>query len=698
MAIFNEMNKRSGLVVGTVVVALALFLLTDLFFGKNSIFSKSDNKIGEIAGEKIKIDAYRQQIQIAEQNFMMQTNHAVSEEDRPSIRQNAWNQMIFDIAYKEQFEKLGITVTDEEWLDLAEGDFIHPMVKQLFGDPKNFSKEMVANFLANLSKYPQQDQALWYYVDTKLPEVRLREKYSNLFKKTEYVTSAEAKRAYIDQTAKASGQFLQVPLFSIPDSSITITDAELEAYLKEHAPDYQVEEGRSLDYVVFAVAPSTEDTASMQEELAQLKTNFAETENDTLFVQYNSDQVVPVAYKRMGQLPEGINIDLSDSNKVYGPYFENGTYHLYKVLGEKEDTLYSVRASHILFKPAGNTPEAKAKAKKDAEKVLAEIKAGANFKEEAEKYGTDATALKGGDLGWFTEGQMVKPFDDAVFQTNKIGLIPHLVESRFGYHIIKITASKVKKEYKVAEVNRILNYSEDTKDRVYQKVMAFASVIKDTAQFYAKAKKEDLEVQHAENITKTDYNLGTLKGAREIIRWAYKDAEQGDISPVTTVNDKFVVALLKDVREKGLADLDEVRDDVTKKVRQEKKAKQVIAKLNKINADSLKAIASQFGGAASTGQAENVTLSATYIQGLGYDPFAVGHLLGLKSQKRSAPFQGQSAVVIMEMKSFIPAPEIADYASYRTQIEQEREGRVQYQIDEAIKKEADISDMRYKFM
>ncbi len=98
-------------------------------------------------------------------------------------------------------------------------------------------------------------------------------------------------------------------------------------------------------------------------------------------------------------------------------------------------------ASHILIgASASASPEAKAEAKKKAEQVLAEVKKNpAKFAELAKKYSQDpGSAEKGGDLGTFGRGSMVKPFEDAAFSM-KPGEVSGLVQSDFGYHIIKLT-------------------------------------------------------------------------------------------------------------------------------------------------------------------------------------------------------------------------------------------------------------------
>ena len=85
----------------------------------------------------------------------------------------------------------------------------------------------------------------------------------------------------------------------------------------------------------------------------------------------------------------------------------------------------------------------KKEAKIKAQKVLDEIKGGADFAQMAKKYGEDGTASSGGDLGWFGEGVMVQPFEEAVFALQKGQITQDLVETQFGYHIIKLDDTRM---------------------------------------------------------------------------------------------------------------------------------------------------------------------------------------------------------------------------------------------------------------
>src|SRR6185437_462438 len=147
-------------------------------------------------------------------------------------------------------------------------------------------------------------------------------------------------------------------------------------------------DGRTINYVSFSIAPSKEDTIAVQKDIETAKKDFAAADDDSSFVALNSDNPAPVAYKHIDELPVALqkNFTTLKKDSVYGPISQFGKYYLYKVIDTKEDpkdSNYVARASHILFRPKSETPADKETAKKEAEKILVQIKGGANFEEMA---------------------------------------------------------------------------------------------------------------------------------------------------------------------------------------------------------------------------------------------------------------------------------------------------------------------------
>lgn len=104
-----------------------------------------------------------------------------------------------------------------------------------------------------------------------------------------------------------------------------------------------------------------------------------------------------------------------------------------------------VSASHILFME--NEDTTKEQAKVQAEEVLQKIKDGADFAEMAKQYGSDSTKDEGGSLGWFAKGAMVAEFEDAVFAMQPGQLSDKLIETSFGYHIVKMDGRRYVRDF-----------------------------------------------------------------------------------------------------------------------------------------------------------------------------------------------------------------------------------------------------------
>lgn len=700
MAIFNEINKHSKIVGIIIGVGLLFFILGNEFFGQNSIFSRSKSDVGKIAGNSISNDVYRQKLGQAEIDYQVRTGKAITENERNSVQEMAWGQLVSKYVVEPEYEKLGLAVTDEEIIDMVQGKNIHATVKQLFTNPQTqqFDKEFLKNFLQNFKKQEPKNQQLWTNIEAGLPTERLRNKYLNLLKLTNYVTKEEAKREYANQNTKRDVKFLYVNYSTIADSLVDVSDDEIKQYIGDHKTQYEVEEGRSIDFITFNIAPSSKDSAIVKEELSATIQEFKNTDNDSLFIANNSDSPTPMAYKSIGELPEELKSAPLVIDSVYGPFAQFGKIALYKITNTKSDSVYAMRASHILFKADQTLGEAgKADAAKRANEVLVKIKGGASFSEMAGMYGTDGTASKGGDLGWFNQGQMVKPFNDAVLNATSVGLLPNIVATDFGYHIIKVTAAKTNKKYQIGLIERDITASEETKEAIFKKADDFAAKNTDTAAFYAAiAKDKTLMKQSAANFKKTDAYVSNISQPKEMIRWAYNEAKVGQVSKAFSVENQYYVAALVGNRDKGLAQVADVREEVKSKVRLEKKAELILAKL-KDATGTLENIATKYGKEAITSIASDINFAAGSITGLGYDPIAVGTAFGLEKGKRSAPFKGEGGVGIIEVANVNAAPEVADYASYKSQLKNQRMGREDYVVDELLKKQANIDDQRYKF-
>ena len=707
MALINTIREKSGIAVGLVAIGMLLFIVGgDLVGGKNKLFGGNGQVVGEVAGKKVELNDYNNALEQAKQAFIAQQQRQPDDQALGYLRDQAWNQTIYRMAFKPEWEKLGLTVSDDELVDMVQGDNISAGIKQAFTDKTSgqFDKARLIEYLKNLDKLPPENQAAWHNFEDNLPAERLANKYNALLKNSVYVTTAEAKRFDAAQNTRATVKYLFVPYGSISDSAVKVTDAQLQAYLDKNKGKYKVEDGRSVEYISVPVVASKEDSTAVKTSMAELTTQFASAPVDSLFVMQNSEQPYNKAFRSPADLPDQLRKQLPlAQGQIYGPYAESGTYSLYKVTGTSTGKQSAARASHILIKADGTTPAAKAAAKAKAQDILNKIKAGADFGALARQFGTDGTKDQGGDLGWFGQGRMVPEFEKAIFAATATGLLPNVVETSFGYHVIKITAVPTKQTYQVAEVKKTIAPSDATREAAYAKAQQLKGEATDLDSFRKLVTKDKtLQKQEAKNLDRGARTVNNLQNARELVRWAFgfnqsgAETKVGDISEVYEMGDQYVIAALTDERAKGTATVANLKPELSALVRNDEKATQIIAKLPK--AGTLEEMAAKYGPTAQVGTAQGVLLGQGNIANVGFEPVAVGKAYALKSGQKSAPIQGEQGVLVVELEGTpTPAPSTTDLKAVRQQLAQQRAQQQDGKIYEAIKAHANVKDNRTKF-
>ncbi len=701
-------NKMTKWVVGFVAVAISAFILNDLFGnGPTAVFG-NDNNVGEIGGSTISLKEYQDAIQERENNYIMNFGRQPGDRERPLLQQQAWEYLIAQKAIKPEFERVGVRVTTDEIWDMIQGKNIDEGVKNSFLDSAgNFDRARLMQFIQESEEVPtdpnlyaiwQQGNYRWSTFKKDLGLGRERIKYENLLIKSNYVTKAEAERDYHTQNDVAEVKYLYVPFFTVSDSAITVSDSDLRSYYNRTKARYKAEQMRNLNYVAFSIEASAEDSLQIREDLKALAEGFKAAVDDSLYASTNTEGNEPFTKYTTSNLPT-ILADQKDNltaGTVYGPFLDGGSYKVMKLVKVGRDTVGTAKASHILIRWDDESEAAKKTAKEKARKILAEIKGGASFAEKAREHGTDGTASQGGDLGWFSSGGMVKPFEDAVFGATRTGVLNDVVETQFGYHLIDVTGVVDYTSYSVATIEYTITPSQETQDAAFLKAQTFAANLSGVKEFADRAKEQNLAVNQANNIRTNDRRLNDLGDARQVITWLFRDAKVGKVSEVYELTSDYVVAVMTSETDDGVRSFESVKEEITQAVRNELKGKKIIETL-KAKTGTLEDLAKEFGTDATVGSTSDLKFNSNTIPSIGLDPVAVGKIFSLENGKRSEPFAGENGVVVAELQNKTIAPAIGDYTMFKTQLQQSLDGRSSQGIAEAIKEAASIQDKRYRF-
>ncbi len=712
MAMIGTLRDKLGTwVVVFVFVAITAFILGDLW-SNNSLLFSNDNKVGEIAGKTIKIQEFQAAIDERETNYVINFGRRPGDRESITLRQQAWDLLVLRYAIGRQFDKLGLQVTLEEVEDMLYGVNVDENLRQtpLFKDPATgeFDRARVREYLGQLANPPasadeqmlqmwQEQRARWEVFQRDLAPARLRLKYENLILKSNYITKSEAEREYHTQTDIAEVKYLFVPYYSISDTAVAVSDDALEDYYSKNKQKFMTEATRDVKYVSFPLVPSSDDSLDVLNEMKRVVTELKQTEDDSAVAAASTDGQNPFAKYNAGSLPTFIHPEDLKPGMVSDPILDGGMYKVFKVSSVTKDTIYSARASHILIKWENDTDAAKREARTKAQNILRDIRAGADFAAKAREFGTDGTAPRGGDLGWFSSGDMVKPFEDAVFKATRPGLVNEIVETPYGYHIISVTHTKDNTAYRIALVEREISPSDATTNATYRRAESFTAELENEEDFIQRAKEQGITVEESQNLKAGDRRVGTLGDARQIVQWLFRDADVDDVSEVFEIQGElYAVAVMTGKTDEGYKPMESVRQEITPEVRKRQKA--TIIKQNLAGqTGTLDEIAAAYGEGADVYSSADLKMSSNTLPSAGFDPKAVGLAFSLDDGQRSEPFDGESGVLIMEMENRTTAPSMADYSPFKLPLQQNAQARGTFAIVEAIKEDADIVDQRYKF-
>ncbi|RXF71603.1 peptidylprolyl isomerase [Arcticibacter tournemirensis] len=701
MGIMNFLRNRAGIIlVGAIGFAIVAFLVGDALRVGSPFLRGNQSEVGEVAGKPINIDEFRAKVEQNEAQFKQQMGQSSLNPQMASyVVENTWNQTVSEMLLNNEVKRLGLEVGKVEINDMLTGKNPDPQVVQAFGDPKTgeINRAQLNTFLNNIESQagnPMREQ--WGNFLLGLKRSRLFQKYNNLVRNSIYVTSLEAREEYLQRNKLASFNYVNLEYASIPDNKVSLTDDDYQEYYNKNKKRfYNREESRSFDYVVFDASPSKADSVGAKQLITKLTADFKATANDSLFVSVNSDTKTPVTYVRKGQLDPALDSAVFNASvgAVIGPVFSNGAFKVAKVVDVRMSP-DSVKASHILINPA--TVGGLDKAKSIADSLRNLISKGANFAELANKFGSDGTKEKGGDLGTFARGSMIPAFEEAVFNGHTGDL--KVVATQYGVHVVRIDkqvgSSKVAK---VAVLDKVVASSNQTQQAAYSKASEFLGAVDDSKAFDEYAQKHKLRKLVAENVSPSQSSVSGLDNPRELVRWAF-EAKEGDVSEkVFEMENTYVVARLSDIRKKGILPLEKVKKEIEPMVRNQVKARMLSEKIEKAlaGASSIQQVASKLGRPVQPVQ--NVVFANPIIPGVAQENKVVGTVFGLEPRKLSKVIEGEQGVYLVQVNGFTnPAP-LTNTFSQKQQMSQTIDQRAQGQVLDVLRDKADIKDYRLKF-
>lgn len=663
MAILGEIRSRPWLLMGIIALAMLAFVvnpdsLEQLFGAKPGVY-------GEVNGEEITKEDYDDQLFILQQQAQQQGQPVTG------LEEQAWQMMVQSKLIKQQFEKMGLTLTEDMFWNQLQFDPMFAQNQENFDAKGNFKVQEIKKQITDLQNSGNVEMYNNWLRARKAIEYRMmaRQLFANVS------TGITASKKEAEEMMRQRDEVVNIDYVKIDYTTfgqknpVKVTTEELAEYIKKHPVLFKRDASRNLGLVYFPAAASPQDEAATQAEINKLfaqgtdvsegKENFQNTTNDSMFVSLHSDMPFNPQYFSADQLPLAIKDKVAGAapGTTFGPYKEQNFYVVSKLLDKKPSD--STLSRHILIsykgnQAGGNETRSKEEAKKFADSIGAIVKADPSKFTEFVKYSSDpGSAAQGGSVGWTTPSTPFVPEFLSFLSNNGKGATG-VVETQFGYHIINIEDKKSgAMTYKVANLVKAIKPSDKTENEVYTKATRFIQQVqgKSFNDFSNLAKKANYQFFNPKEVGRFQGQLPGLATDKdqEIIAWAFnKKREKGDteIFTVDGTGDR-IVAYVNGVQDAGTADPEAVREQIEPIVKNQKLAKMISEKIKASKATTLDQIAKQFGATKAAGQ---VNMLSPQIAG-AMEPKVAGAAFGVAKGKLSMPVEGFTGVYVLVKNS-----------------------------------------------
>ena len=701
MAVLQTLRTKFGLAISIIVALGLLSFIIDpgqIQSAVQSMSSKFD--VGKINGKSVSYTDFQEDIDhYTRLHELMTGSSASSEEEHTQIRDAAWQALVDKFLIVREAKDAGITVGEEEMLDLTTGANPSPLISQnsMFVDANgNFSPDMVVDFV-KLVNTDDNYKLYWNYLQNTIYTQQFFQKYGALFNASSYQNPLMLRRAIAENNETTDVDFVMVPIVYSVDSTIVVSDNEIKDFYNAHKDFFKQNASRDIEYVVFEVIPSAEDIAAVGEKMDQLQSEFAETDNMKNFLLKNSDRPLSNYWYKEGELVSAVNADVDafvfSGQEGASPVYNSGnSFYAAKVM----DTAMipdSAFVKHILL-----TGDDAAHLADSLVEVASQRDA--NFANLVALYSADQSSAVDGELGsigWMTQSYMIPGFESVI--EAPVGK-PFVLNTVYGTHVVlvsKKSAPVLKKQVAILEKTAVP--SNETYNGYYAKANKFATIAhsgkKGGSSESYKAALDSLGVySHPMNrITEATSSYGAIDNAKEVTRWAF-DHKPGNVSDIITVNQNFfIIATLNDVHEEGYATVQEaatsIREELYARKLSEKKAEEVAEKIKGMT--DLQAVADALDATISS--QSGVTFAS--LGSTSLDPKFIGALANAPVGVLSGPVAGTIGVYVYQVKgrdtgSFYNEDDAARYEQQKSQYNSQL-------LMSVMMDDADVKDNRARF-
>ena len=674
-------------------LALFAFVLGDFIMPGGGRVRSLD--VAKIGGKSLNIQQFEEKINEITNMYQQQLGQ-LDERMRDMVHEQAWNTLVNETVMQQAYARVGLFVSPEELCDMITGFNPPPVIRQEFTNPETgqFERTWLMNFL-RVKDSDHNQAAAWNFLEQRLIEERFSEKYNDLIAKGIFIPDFVAENENRELNRRVDFDYFVRDYGVVHDSLITVSNRDIRAYYDKNKVRWEQTASRGIEYVLFPIVPSEEDHTAAQEWIEKIKPEFEEATDPFQFIRINSRTPAETGFMIREHLPLQQE-ELFDAaiGAVVGPYREGDSWRLARLVSS-ENRPDSVRVRQIIIAPQGQAQTDYTNAVRLADSIKTAIENGADFTRLAMQHSLDPNAqTNGGDIGWIHEANIRGSMMEAIFGMRRGELIKFEPGQRVFIMQVMERGIEIPK-VQIATLQHDILPSTRTEQLIFAQASKFAIENRTESQFDETSAELNLAKRIADNLEENERQIPGLMSARQIIRWAH-NAKRGEVSDVFTLDNMFVVAVLKNINKKGFASLDDVSSEIETNVRRQKKGELIASQLTDAaqNAQTFLGLAQTLSLPVETASGISFSTFSLPMAGVEHELIAIASISD--EGNISDPVAGVNGVYMFTVTQIVEPNEIGVEMA-RDRLSVTYNNRARSEPQEALRKAANIVDLRSNF-
>lgn len=624
MASLNTLRTKYGIIVSVVIILALLAFIISL--GPEMGFGSNDPKVGEINGDKISYSEYLNEYETVK-SFTGASESTEAESD--ALATATWRSLITKHLFTPSLQQVGLDVTEQERMAMISGEHLSQAYYTAFADPTTgaYDVQAVTSFLAQVSTMPEY-QSMWSFMNEQAVAERLMSKYMGLVKAGTYANKLEVAQGVTAANESRNGRMVVLPYTNVDNSSVEITDAEINNYFNAHKHLYTKTPYRAISYVVFDVEPTSDDMLEIENKAKTMGEEFAAAEDIRAFIRKNMGNI-STAYATADQLAEDEKVLLN--GEQYGPVLKGNEW----VMSRAVDTKMapdSLGLSHIVL-DATQTEL--------IDSLYTALQGGADFAEAARAHSSYAASAElGGEIGVVPFSALTPELAEPLATAKKGDVVKVTVSG--VTQLIKVTrADAAKKHVLVGSIAIPVEASSATRRDVHNIASIFSVDGKGSLDNFNAAASAAAVTPRVARVAQGERSIVGLDNSHEVVRWAY-GADVQEISEIFTLGNSYVVAMLTGIDDTEYMAVSDVSEVIRETLMRDKKFEVLKAKLAGSNIDEV----AKTAGVEVT-PFTNVKMNDYGVAMLPLEPHLAGSIANTTATGQlSAPVKGYSNAVV----------------------------------------------------